>query len=167
MKKIAILIADTYQVLEAWYPYLRLREAGMQPVFVGMEKKEYYSKEHYPALAEIAIKEANTQDFAAIIIPGGYAPDVLRRYSEVNEFVKSMYNQNKIVAAICHGGWILVSAGILKGKNATGFISIKDDLINAGANFIDQEVVVDGQLITSRTPEDLPGFCKQIIGALT
>jgi protease I len=167
MQKVAILIDNMYQVLEVWYPYLRLREAGMHPILVGVEKKEYYSKEQYPAMAEITVREAYAQEFAAVIVPGGYAPDILRRYQEVNNFVKNMHNQGKVVAAICHGGWVLISAGILKDKNVTGFFAITDDLINAGAKFIDQEVVVDGQLITSRKPEDLPAFCKKLIALLS
>ena len=105
----------------------------------------------------------NVDDFDGVIIPGGYAPDILRRYREVNQFVKQMHEQGKLIAAICHAGWVLVSANILKGKMATCFSAIKDDLVNAGAAFIDEEVVVDGNLITSRNPYDLPSFCRQII----
>lgn len=163
MKKVAVLVEDNYQVLEVWYPYLRLREDGIQTVLVGTGKKTYQSKEGYPAQEELPIKKAKVEDFDAVVIPGGYAPDVLRRYAEVNNFVKDMYNKGKVVAAICHGGWVLVSAGILKGRNVTGFYAIKDDLINAGGKFMDEEVVVDANLITSRNPYDLPAFCAQII----
>lgn len=162
--KIAILIEDHYQVLEVWYPYLRLREEGIETVFVGTgTKKAYESKEGYPAQEELSIKNVNIHDFDGVIIPGGYAPDVLRRYEEINAFVKNMYQKGKLVAAICHAGWVLVSAGVLNGKKATCFHAIKDDVINAGAEFIDKEVVVDGNLITSRNPFDLPAFCAQII----
>jgi protease I len=102
-------------------------------------------------------------DFSGVVIPGGYAPDILRRYKEVNNFVREMYKKNRLVAAICHGGWVLVSAGIVKGKKVTGFYAIKDDLVNAGGKFIDKEVVVDGNLITSRKPFDLPPFCREIL----
>ncbi|MDD5154963.1 MAG: type 1 glutamine amidotransferase [Candidatus Omnitrophica bacterium] len=163
MKKIAVLLEDHYQVLEVWYPYLRLREEGFQTVFVGTGKKEYKSKEGYPASAEVAIKDVNIEDFDGVVIPGGYAPDILRRYEEVNSFVRQMHKKNKLVAAICHAGWVLVSAGLLKGKKATCFSAIKDDVINAGAEYIDQEVVADGNLITSRNPYDLPVFCGEII----
>jgi len=166
MKKVAVLIEDHYQVLEVWYPYLRLRENGIQTVFVGTGKKEYKSKEGYPAEQELSIKDAKVADFDAVIVPGGYAPDILRRYVEVNKFVGEMFKQGKPVAAICHAGWVLVSAGILKGKKVTGFYAIKDDLANAGAKFLDQEVVVDGNLITSRNPYDLPAFCREIIKQL-
>jgi protease I len=163
MKKIAVLVEDNYQVLEVWYPYLRLREEGFKTVLVGTGKKEYKSKEGYPALSEVSIRDINPDDFDGVIIPGGYAPDILRRYDEINNFVRYMYKKNKLVAAICHAGWVLVSAGVLKNKKATCFSAIKDDVINAGAKFIDQEVVVDGNLITSRNPYDLPAFCGQII----
>lgn len=163
MKKIAVLIEDNYQVLEVWYPYLRLREEGMQTVLVGTGKRQYKSKEGYPAEEELAIQKAKTEDFDGVVIPGGYAPDILRRYAQVNNFVREMFKQNKAVAAICHGGWVLVSAGVLKGRKATCFSAIKDDLINAAGEYLDQEVVVDGNLITSRNPDDLPAFCRQII----
>ncbi len=163
MKKIAVLVEDHYQVLEVWYPYLRLREEGFKTVFVGPNKKEYKSKEGYPALAEASVKDVKADDFDGVVIPGGYAPDLLRRYEEINSFVRQMYQKNKLVAAICHAGWVLASAGVLKNKKATSFSAIKDDVVNAGAKFIDQEVVVDGNLITSRNPYDLPAFCREII----
>lgn len=162
-KKIAVLIEDQYQVLEVWYPYLRLREAGLETTLVGTGKKEYKSKEGYPAQEELSIKDARAEDFAGVVIPGGYAPDILRRHKEVNDFVREMHKKGKIVAAICHGGWVLVSADILKGRKATAFFAIKDDMRNAGCEFIDQEVVVDENLITSRNPYDLPAFCREII----
>jgi len=162
--KVAILVEDNYQVLEVWYPYLRLREDGIETLLVGTgSKKEYKSKEGYPAEEELSIKKARVEDFSGVIIPGGYAPDILRRYEEVNNFVREIYKKNRLVAAICHGGWVLASAGILKGKKVTGFYSIKDDLVNAGGKFIDKEVVVDGNLITSRNPHDLPAFCREIL----
>lgn len=133
---------------------------------MGTGKREYKSKEGYPAKEELSIKKAQTNDFDAVVIPGGYAPDILRRYPEVNNFVRDMYRRRKLVAAICHAGWVLISAGILKGKKVTGFYAIKDDLINAGAQFLDKEVVVDGNLITSRNPYDLPAFCAEIIKKL-
>lgn len=167
MKKAAILVEEQYQVLEVWYPYFRLREEGIKAVLVGTGKKEYKSKEGYPAQEEMSIQKARAGDFAAVIIPGGYAPDILRRYAEVNDFVREAFNKGKLVAAICHGGWVLVSSGVLKGKKVTGFFAIKDDLVNAGAIFKDREVVVDGNLITSRNPYDLPAFCSQIIKKLS
>lgn len=166
MKKVAVLVEDNYQVLEVWYPYLRLREEGFQTVLVGTGRANYKSKEGYPAQEELSINKARADEFDAVVIPGGYAPDILRRYKEINNFVKEMSEKGKIVASICHGGWVLVSAGILKGKTATSFLAIKDDLINAGAKFVDKEVVTDENLITSRNPYDLPAFCKEIIKKL-
>lgn len=163
MKKIAVLIEDNYQVLEVWYPYLRLREEGFKTIFVGTGKKNYKSKEGYPVEEELAIQKLKSTDFDGVIIPGGYAPDNLRRYKEINDFVKTMDKEKKLVAAICHAGWVLVSAGILKNRKATCFSAIRDDLVNAGAEYSDREVVVDANLITSRTPYDLPVFCREII----
>ena len=161
--KIAVLVEDHYQVLEVWYPYLRLREEGIETVLLGPAKRSYKSKEGYPAEAELAINQDEVSDFEGVVIPGGYAPDILRRYPEVNKFVKDMDAKGKLVAAICHAGWVLVSAGVLRSRRATCFSAIKDDLVNAGAEFIDKAVVVDKNLITSRNPYDLPYFCTEII----
>jgi len=164
MEKAAVLIEDHYEELEAWYPYLRLREEGLETVFVGTgRKKEYQGKNGYPAGEELQINNAKESEFDAVIVPGGYAPDMLRRNDKINEFVKEMFKAGKLVAAICHAGSVLVSAGILTGRTATCFYAIKDDLTNAGAEFVDKEVVVDGNLITSRNPYDLPVFCKEIV----
>jgi len=162
MKKVAVLVEDYYHVLEVWYPYLRLREDKAKTVLVGTGKGQYKSKEGYPAEEELSIKKAKPDEFDAVVIPGGYAPDILRRYVEVNQFVREMFGQGKVIACICHGGWVLISAGILRGRKVTGFSAIKDDLVNAGAQFIDKEVVVDGNLITSRNPYDLTAFCAEI-----
>lgn len=166
-KKIAILVEDLYQVLEVWYPLFRLREEGIKVQVVGTGTKEVYnSKEGYPIKVDTSIQKVKPTDFDGVIIPGGYAPDILRRYEKVVNFVKRLYIDGRIVASICHGGWLLVSAGILKGHKATSFFAIKDDLIAAGAKFLDREVVVDGNLITSRKPEDLPRFLEEIIKAV-
>jgi protease I len=163
MTKIAVLVEDRYQVLEVWYPYLRLREEGIETVFVGTGKQKYESKEGYPAPQELAIDQADANAFDGVVIPGGYAPDILRRYKEINVFVRDLFQKGKLVAAICHAGWVLVSADILRGKKATCFFAIKDDIVNAGATYLDEEVVVDGNLITSREPGDLPAFCREIL----
>lgn len=167
MKKVAILVADLYQELEVWYPLLRLKEAGIEVVVVGPEKgKTYKGKYGYPIASDVNAKEVKVEEIDGIIIPGGYAPDILRRYQEIVALVRTAYEQQKVVAAICHGGWVLASAKILAGKTVTGFFAIKDDLEHAGARFVDAEVVVDGKLITSRKPEDLPMFVVEIIKAL-
>ncbi len=161
--KIAVLVEDQYQVLEVWYPYLRLREEGFETVLAGTGNGRYQSKEGYPAEAELSIQKTSIKEFDGVIIPGGYAPDRLRRYAKVNKFVKEMFDSGRLVAAICHGGWVAISAGIIKGKKVTSFMSIKDDMVNAGAVYADEEVIVDGNLITSRDPSDLPAFCREII----
>lgn len=163
MKKVAILLEDYYQVLEVWYPYLRLKEEKIPVVLLGTAKKEYKSKEGYPATADVSIEKAQVKDFSGVIIPGGWAPDFLRRYEAVNSFVNKLFIQGKLVASICHGGWVLASADVLRGRTATSFMAIKDDVVNAGAKFVDKAVVVDGNLITSRNPFDLPAFCQEII----
>ena len=167
MKKIAVLVEDMYQDLEVWYPYLRLKEAGYDVFAVGTGRSKVYKSKHgYEMPQELAVKEAAEKDFDAVIIPGGYAPDILRRYPEVNHFVKTLWTKGKVVASICHGGWVLASADILKGRKVTSFSAIKDYMVHAGAKFVDEEVVVDGNLITSRKPEDLPAFMKAVLKAL-
>ena len=166
-KKIAILVEDLYQVLEVWYPYLRLRESGLEPVLVGTGTKDSYnSRDGYPAKVHTSIDKIHTKDFDGVIIPGGYAPDILRRYESVVKFVKDINDQGKAVGSICHGGWLLVSANIVKGRKATSFFAIKDDLIAAGAKYIDAEVVIDKNLVTSRKPEDLTAFMVEFIKLL-
>ncbi|MGQ3889599.1 type 1 glutamine amidotransferase domain-containing protein [Legionella sp. CNM-1927-20] len=165
-QKVGILIENDYQELEFWYPYLRLQEEGIEPLIIGKEVKSYKSKLGYEAKADITAEEASSMYFDAIIIPGGYAPDKMRVQPAMLRLVKNTYEQGSIVAAICHAGWVLISAKILNGKKVTGVKSIQDDLINAGAQFLDEQVVVDNNLITSRTPVDLPFFCQQIIKKL-
>ncbi len=166
-KKIALLVDQMYQVLEVWYPYYRLREAGMEVNFVAAEaNKDYPSKEGYPCKSEIAAGQADVDSYACMVVPGGFAPDFMRRHSEVIKFANDMVNAKKIIASICHGGALLCSTKAFKGKKATCFMAIKDDIINAGADYIDAECVVDGNLITSRKPDDLPAFCTAILKAL-
>lgn len=130
--KVAVLVEDQYQVLEAWYPYLRLREEGIAAVFIGPgRKREYGSKEGYPAPEELPVSRARVSGFEGVIIPGGYAPDFLRRDKRIIALVREMYGAGKVVAAICHGGWVLASAGILRGRKATSFPAIRDDVVNA------------------------------------
>ncbi len=166
-KKVAILVEDYYQVLEVWYPFLRLQEEGMAVKIIGTGTKDVYSsKEGYPVRVDAAIDKVKPTEFDGVIIPGGWAPDFLRRHEAVVNFVKRLYVDGRVVASICHGGWVLVSAGILKDHTVTCFFAIKDDLIAAGAKYLDREVVVDGNLITSRKPEDLPRFVAEIIKLL-
>lgn len=167
MKKIAILVEDLYQDLEVWYPYYRLREAGYETVFVGTgTSKHYKGKNGYPLEVQAEIQDVKPSDFMAVVIPGGWAPDKLRLSKGVLDFVREMDRSGKVVAAICHAGWVLASAGIVRGRNVTSYSAIRDDLVNAGAEWIDQEVVRDKNLITSRKPDDLPAFCRMILEAL-
>ncbi len=165
--RIAVLIEDFYQDLEVWYPILRLREEGFEVVTVEPNgRKEYRGKNGYPIEVDKRIDDVKAKDFDGVVIPGGWAPDKLRLSKKILQFVKELFDDGKVVASICHGGWVLASAGICKGKTLTSYIAIKDDLTNAGAHFVDKEVVRDGNLITSRKPDDLPAFCREIIVCL-
>jgi len=167
-KRIAVLAENNYQELEVWYPLLRLREAGAETFVVGSGSADTYTSKHgYPVQVDAVADQVRAADLDAIVIPGGYAPDLMRRYPAMVNLVREAFEQGKVVAAICHAGWMLVSANVLKGKKATCFFAIKDDLVNAGAIYIDAEVVRDGNLITSRMPSDLPAFCRTIIEALS
>ena len=166
-KRIAILVDILYQEMEVWYPLFRLQEAGAQVVTVGPKAGESYgSKLGYPVKAELSFDQAKAADFDGVVVPGGYAPDHIRRHPNAVKLVKDLDAQGKLVASICHGPWVLCSAGTLKGRRATSFFAIKDDVVNAGARWEDAEVVVDGNLVTSRKPEDLPAFLKASIEVL-
>ncbi|MBM3189256.1 MAG: type 1 glutamine amidotransferase [Chloroflexi bacterium] len=165
-KRIAVLAEDLYEDPELWYPYYRLLEEGATVTLVGPEAKTYESKHGYPVRAEVAASQVSARDFDGVVVPGGFAPDRLRRYPAILNLVRGVFEKGGVVAAICHAGWVPISAGILKGKRATCVSAIKDDMINAGATYVDEAVVVDGNLVTSRTPADLPAFLPAIIKAL-
>ncbi len=166
-KKIVILVEEMFNVFEFWYPYYRLKEAGAEVVVVGSgSAEEYNGKPGTQVKADTSADQVSASDFDGIVIPGGYAPDLMRRYPEMVKLVKELFDAQKLVASICHAGWMLASAKILEGRTVTSFFAIKDDLIHAGANWVDQEVVVDGKLITSRKPDDLPAFMRAVIDAL-
>lgn len=166
--KIALFVDNLYEDLEVWYPLLRFQEEGARVAIVAAEANTVYTSKHgYPVTSQQAYHDIYSSEFDGVIIPGGYAPDYIRRYAKANQFVHDMNRAGKLVAAICHGSWVLCSAGILIGRRATCFFAIKDDLINAGAHYQDAEVVVDRNLITSRRPDDLPAFCRACIRALT
>jgi len=146
--------------MELWVPYYRFKEEGADVKVVGAGGAQSYTSKHgYPVTVDVQADQVRAVEFDAIVVPGGYAPDLMRRHAPMVGLVREAAQQGKVVAAICHAGWMLVSAGILKGRKATSFFSIKDDLVAAGANWVDAEVVVDGNLITSRRPDDLPAFC--------
>ncbi len=166
-KHIVVLVEDHYEDLELWYPLLRMREAGARVSVVGLTAGEtYHSKHDYPVTADAAADGVLPDDIDAVIIPGGYAPDRIRRHQAMLDLVQGVFERGGVVAFICHAGWVPISAGIVEGKTVTSYFAIKDDLTNAGANWVDQEVVQDGNLISSRTPDDLPAFCRAIISAL-
>jgi protease I len=167
-KRVAVLAEDYYENLELWYPVLRLREAGAKVTIVGPKAGDVYkSKEGFPATADLSMEDARAADYDAVIVPGGYAPDRMRRHQAMLRLVREAFQAGKVVASICHAAWVPISAGIVKGKTMTCVSAVKDDVINAGANYVDKEVVVDGNLISSRTPPDLPAFCREIIKALS
>jgi protease I len=166
-KRIAILVADLYEDLEFWYPYLRMQEEGAEVVSIGPTTDIVKGKHGLTVHPDKAIDQVKAIEFDAAIIPGGYSPDRMRRHPRMVEFVAEINKQDKPLAAICHGPWMLASAGVLKGRHVTSFFSIKDDLINAGAQWKDLKVVKSDNLITSRNPGDLPAFCTAIIEAVS
>lgn len=165
-KKVVILVEDQYQEMEVWYPLYRLREAGAHVFTAGTGKPAYKSKLGYEVKAEMDAAAVKVADIDAVVIPGGWAPDLMRRYEPMVKLVADADRQGRVVAAICHAGWMLASAGILRGRRATSFFAIRDDMKNAGADYVDAEVVVDRNLVTSRKPDDLPAFCREIIRVL-
>jgi len=166
-RKIAILVENFYEDLEFWYPYYRLKEEGADVVVIGTGSSPIYKGKHgLEAKPDITADQADPRRFDAVVIPGGYAPDYMRRYPALLKFVRDAHDEGKVVAAICHAGWVLASAGLAKGLRMTCFSSIREDVINAGADYVDQAVVRDKNVITSRFPADLPVFCKEIIAAL-
>ena len=166
-KKVIILVEEMYNDLEFWYPYYRLKEAGAEVVVVGSGSAEQYAgKSGIPCKPHAIAGKVSAADFDGIVIPGGYAPDHMRRHPSMVKLVKDLFDAGKVVSAICHAGWMLASAEIVKGRTVTSFFAIRDDLVHAGANWVDQEVVVDGNLITSRKPDDLPAFMQALLRAL-
>jgi protease I len=164
--QIAIMAENQYQELELWYPLLRLREEGANVIVVGPAEQTYASKLGYPVVPDLAIGDVDASDFDAVVIPGGFAPEGMRRHKPMIEFVRKVHDQGALVAAICHAGWVLASAGIAKDRNVTCVALIKDDVIHAGGKYVDQAVVRDRNIITSRLPSDLPVFCKEIVNYL-
>ncbi|MGA1529193.1 MAG: type 1 glutamine amidotransferase domain-containing protein [Kiritimatiellia bacterium] len=167
MKKILTLVDDIYEDLELWYPKIRLEEEGWHVAVAGPGANRIYKGKHgYPCAANIDIADVESADYDALLVPGGFAPDKLRRDANVLRLVREFDEQKKPIAFICHAGWILISAGILKGRKATSTVGIKDDMINAGATWLNEPLVVDGNLISSRTPVDLAVFAKALVDAL-
>ncbi|MFX1327188.1 MAG: type 1 glutamine amidotransferase domain-containing protein [Promethearchaeota archaeon] len=163
-KKIAILATDGYEDLELHYPRLRLNEAGYETELISLHRREIIGKHGYPIKPDKLIKDVNPNDYDGVIIPGGTKnPDYLRREKDILNFVANINKNGKLVGAICHAGWVLISAKIINNRKATSYFAIKDDMINAGAIFQDSPVIVDKNLITSRMPSDLPEFMKAVL----
>src|SRR3982750_1362433 len=166
-KRVAVLVEKIYEDLELWYPVLRLREAGASVKIVGPKAGESYPSKHgYPAKADVSAADVKAADFDAAVVPGGHTPDHTRRHRPMVELVTEAARQGKVLAAICHGPWMLCSARCLKGRKVTGFFAIRDDVENAGGIWEDAACVRDGNLVTSRTPDDLPAFMQGVLAAL-
>src|SRR6478672_13881727 len=166
-KRFLLFVDDIYEDLELWYPKLRLIEAGAAVTVAGPKAgQRYEGKNGYPCVSDAAIAEVRGADFDGLVIPGGFMPDKLRRDPKVLAIVREIAGAAKLVAAICHGGWIAISAGVYQGVRVTGSLGIKDDLVNAGALWQDAAVVVDRNFVSSRKPDDLPDFCRAILGVL-
>jgi protease I len=162
-----MFVGDIYEDLEVWYPKLRMIEAGAEVVLAGPEADVTYSgKNGYPCKSDAAIKHIHSADFAGLLVPGGFMPDKLRRDARVLELVREFNAAEKLIAAVCHGGWIPISAGVYRGVRVTGSLGIKDDLVNAGAIWEDAPVVIDRHFVSSRKPDDLPDFCRGILQVL-
>mgnify|MGYP002390193514 FL=1 len=160
-----IFIENLYQELELWYPLLRLKEEGVETKLVGTGSSDLYSgRNGFPAKPEVTASSITSRDFDGIIIPGGFAPDYLRRYPAIINLVKETFQQGKLIGALCHGPSVLISADIIRGKRITGNRAIRDDIVNAGGEYVDSHTVVDGNILTAQGPNDLPVFMKEVIG---
>lgn len=166
-KTVAMLIENNHNDHEVWYPIYRLQEAGAEVSIIGPAAQRYVSKLSHPIDADLAAEAVANELFDVLIIPGGYAPDLMRLCPAMIAMVRNHVLHGRIVAAICHGSWLLASADVIRDKRVTGALSIKDDLVNAGGRFENAEVLVDGSIITSRKPADLPAFCREILRLLT
>jgi protease I len=167
-KRVAVLVGPGYEDLEFWVPFMRLQEEGADVTIVGPSAGAEYASKHgcLTATAQVSADDVTTDEFDAVVVPGGWAPDKLRRYEAVTDLVRQTYEQGKIVAAICHAGLVLISAGIVEGHRATGSQGIKDDLINAGATWVDESAFREDNLVWGRVVADIPNFCRELIAAL-
>ncbi|MCB9876723.1 MAG: type 1 glutamine amidotransferase [Planctomycetes bacterium] len=167
-RRVLLFVGDDYEDLELQYPRLRLREAGYQPLLAGLEAGAVYRGKHgYPQRCDVALADVAATPFVGVICPGGWMPDKLRRFAAATAAIRACDERGRLVASICHGGWMCISAGVVRGRRYTGSPGIRDDLVNAGARFEDAEVVVDGHHVSSRKPDDLPAFlaaCLEVLG---
>jgi protease I len=166
-KKIAFLLDEGFEDLEFWVTVMRLREEGAQVIIMSHDgKKEYHGKNALTAKSEVSVIEVQAADFDAVVVPGGWAPDKMRRYVEIKHFVKDIYAAGKIVGLICHAGLVGISADVVNGHKATGSLGIKDDLVNAGATWVDEPAFRDGNLVWGRVVADIPDFCRELVAAI-
>ncbi len=163
---VLILVAHDYEDLEVWYPKLRLEEAGYVTKLAGLGEREYRGKHGYPCPTDGKVSDFPAAGLAGILAPGGWAPDKLRRDPDVLARVREVHAAGKLVATICHGPWILISAGILRGRRLTSTVGIRDDVVNAGAEWLDAPAVTDGNLVSARVPKDLPAFARAMLAVL-
>jgi protease I len=165
-KTVLIFAGPLYEDLELWYPKIRLEEEGARTVVAGTGERTYQGKRGYPLTVDTSVDQISSEEFDGLVIPGGYAPDIMRRSAKLLQLTREIHDAGKPVAFICHAGWVPISAGIVRGRRGTSVGAIKDDLVNAGLLWEDSPVVVDGNLISSRTPADLPQFMRALIQAL-
>ena len=166
-KRILSLISDDFEDLELWYPVLRLREEGCTVIIAGEKKGQlFHGKYGVPCTSDVSFYDVDPDDFDGLLVPGGWAPDKLRRFPEVLNIVRKMNEKNKVIGEICHAGWVLISAGILEGRQVTSTPGIKDDMENAGATWLDTASVVDGNIVSARRPPDLPEYMIDFIRVL-
>lgn len=163
---IAILVGPDYEDLEVWYPKLRLEEAGYDTPLVGMGDKKYMGKWGYPAPVDMQVDDVDASSLAGVVAPGGWAPDKLRRVPAVLDLVRTVHERKRMVATICHGPWVLISAQIVRGRTLTSTVGIKDDVMNAGATWVDKPAVIDGNIVSARVPKDLPAFARAMLEVL-
>jgi protease I len=165
-RTILILVGPEYEDLEIWYPKLRLEEAGFETKLAGLGEREYRGKHGYPCVVDGRISDYRAADLAGVLAPGGWAPDKIRRDPAALSLVREVHQAGKMVATICHGPWVLISAGIVRGRRMTSTVGIRDDVVNAGAEWVDEPAVIDGNLVSARVPKDLPAFGKAMLQVL-
>lgn len=165
-KKIAILVAEGFEDLEYWVTVMRLQEEGAEVVSVGPNLEPVSGKNALAAQADVVASDVDASELSGVVIPGGWAPDKLRRYPDITGLVRDVHEQGKVVGIICHGGLVAISAGIVEGVRATGSLGIKDDLVNAGATWVDKAAFREGNLVWGRVVPDIPDFCRELVEAL-
>ncbi len=166
-KRVGVFVEEGFEDLEFWVPVMRLREEGADVIIIGTGRSEVFRGKHcLEARPDVTADQISAQDVDALVVPGGWGPDKLRRYESVTRLVREVYEQGKIIGSICHGGWVLISAGVVKGHKATGSRGIRDDLINAGATWVDAPAFRDGNLVWGRVVADIPDFCRELIAAI-